>query len=238
MQIQTGSIAILGSLALVLPFSAGAQTAGSPPVVINACGPMINSNNTQTLFGVPVAQSSWGIKIQFTNQSAKTANLVNFSVDSNGDSFIIRDVGTFSPGVEITHRFSNGAGQAFVLPQFISPKINCHVQSVSFADGTTWRRGQSALSPPAQANASALSLTPKAVDMDRNAESHLFMVLSNAKIAAFTERDTCQGIAAISLAASGEAAATYTVKPLAAGTCSAMIRDEAGNSVMLPVTVR
>jgi hypothetical protein len=238
MRIRLAGIGIFGLLGLLLPVHAAAQNAASAPVAINACGPMINNNNTQTLFGVPVAQSSSGIKIQFTNESAKTANLINFSVDSNGDSFVIRDVGTFSPGVEITHRYSNGAGQAYVLPQFISPKIDCHVQSVSFTDGTTWRRGETALSSPLPASSNPLSVTPKAVALDSNAEPHLFMVLSNAKIAAFTERDTCQGIAAISLTSSGEAAATYMVKPLAAGTCSAAIRDEAGNSIMLPVTVR
>src|SRR5690349_19526681 len=84
-------------LAAASPLGVSAQTA-SPPVAINSCGPILESNaNTQTLFGIPVTSTSDGIRIQFTNESSKTANLINFAVDSNGDSFVIRDVGTFSP---------------------------------------------------------------------------------------------------------------------------------------------
>jgi len=36
------------------------------------------------------------------NESNKTANLVNFDVDSNRDHFVIRDIGMFSPGVAAT----------------------------------------------------------------------------------------------------------------------------------------
>ena len=233
------SLILLLALAATLPQPARAQSAAGSPVVINSCGPMLSNNtSTQTVFGVPLTSTSSGISIQFTNQSSKTANLINFAVDSNGDSFVIRDVGTFSPNIEITHRYRNGAGQAFVLPQFVAPKITCHVQSVTFTDGSVWRRGESAIASPAPAAANPLSVAPQAVALDRNAEMHLFMVSSSAKVAAFSEQDTCSGIAAVALAASGEAAATYTVKPLSAGTCSVMIRDEAGNTVMVPVTIR
>jgi hypothetical protein len=199
---------------------------------------MLNGNNTQNLFGVPVASTSSGIRIQFTNESSKTANVINFAVKSNGDSFIIRDVGTFSSGVEITHKFTNGTGQAFVLPQFVAPKITCRVQSVGFTDGSVWRRGQTQISAPQTSAANPLTVTPQSVDIDRSVESHLFMVMSSAKVAAFSEQDTCKGIASVVLAASGEAAATYSIKPIAAGTCSVAIRDQAGNTIMVPVTVR
>src|SRR5579884_960020 len=116
------TIVALVTITAALPPPVPAQEAPAPPVVINACGPILNNGNTQTLFGVPVASTSSGIQIQFTNESSKTANLINFAVDSNGSSFVIRDVGTFSPGVEIKHRFTNGSGQAFVLPQFVAPQ--------------------------------------------------------------------------------------------------------------------
>lgn len=240
MQFRIGAAALSAVLlAGIAAPPVGAQTA-SAPVVINSCGPMLDNKNpsTQTLFGLPVASTSNGIQIQFTNESLKTANLINFAVDSNGDSFVIRDVGTFSPNIEITHKYRNGAGQAFVLPALVAPKISCHVQSVSFTDGTTWRRGEAAISPPASATTQALSVTPASVTLDRNAEAHLFMVMASSKIAAFTERDTCANIATVKLSASGEAAATYMVTPIAPGTCSAVIRDEYGNSVMVPITVR
>ncbi|HLI94482.1 MAG TPA: hypothetical protein VKT72_00160 [Candidatus Baltobacteraceae bacterium] len=231
-------ISLLAAFSVIAPLGAAAQTSGNEPVAINACGPILNGNNTQNLFGVPVASSSSGIKIQFTNESPKTANLINFAVKSNGDSFVIRDVGTFSPGIEITHKFTNGSGQAFVLPQFVAPKISCRVQSVGFTDGTVWRRGQTQASVPAGASANPLTASPQSVSIDSNAEQHLFMVMSSEKIAAFSEQDTCKGIAAISLAASGESAATYSVKPIAPGTCSVAVRDQAGNNIMVPITVR
>jgi len=214
-----------------------AQTPG-PPVAINACGPILVDNSTQTLFGIPVTSTSGGIQIQFTNESSKTANLINFTVDSNGESFVIRDVGTFSPNIEITHKYSNGAGQAFVLPALVAPKISCHVQSVGFTDGTTWRHGDAGISPPASPSMQALSATPASVTMDRNAESHLFMVMAAEAVAAFTERDTCAQIANVKLSASGEAAATYVVTPIVPGTCSAVIRDQYGHTVVVPITVR
>ncbi len=82
-------------IAGIWPVSVLAQSTAGSPIAINACSPMMNNNNTQTLFGVPVASTSTGIQIQFTNESSKSANLINFSVRSNGDSFVIRDVGTF-----------------------------------------------------------------------------------------------------------------------------------------------
>lgn len=236
MNVRTCAPAVV-MLTGIVPFTAHAQTTASAPVAINSCGPMLNNNSSQTLFGVPVTSTSSGIRIQFTNESSKTANLINFSVDSNGDSFVIRDLGTFSSGVEITHRYTNGSGQAYLLPQFVAPKITCRVQSVGFTDGSVWRRGEASPSsqPPQVLN--PLSVTPASVAMDRNSEAHLFMASSTAKIAAFSETDTCGGIASVSLSASGEDAATYVVKPLASGTCSAMIRDQSGNSVMVPITV-
>ncbi|MBC5802546.1 MAG: hypothetical protein GIX03_05990 [Candidatus Eremiobacteraeota bacterium] len=74
--------------------------------------------------------------------------LVNFAVDSNGDHFVIGDVGTFSPGVSIKHEYRNGSGQAFVLPQFIAPRVTCCVVSVTFTDGTVWQRGQQTSTAP------------------------------------------------------------------------------------------
>ena len=201
---------------------------------------MLDKNaQSSTLFGIPLTSTSSGIQIVFTNESQKVANLINFAVTSNNDSFVIRDVGTFSPGIEITHRYRNGEGQSFVLPQFVAPKLSCTVQSVHFADGTTWRPGETIVpaSPVAATPGSPLSANPPNVQVDLNAEARLFMVSSSEKVAAFSERSTCAGIASLTLAATGEAAATYSVKPLSAGSCAATIRDQSGNAVSVPITV-
>ncbi|MDQ2872545.1 MAG: hypothetical protein M3R35_05405 [Candidatus Eremiobacteraeota bacterium] len=227
----------------VLPHSAVAQGTEPPPVAINACGPLLQNNTTaannpvNTLFGIPVTSTSGGMQIQFTNQTSKTADLINFAVDSNGTSFVIRDVGTFSPNIEITHRYRNGEGQAFVLPQFIAPKITCHVQSVRFTDGTSWRRGQTTAPVQMAPGSNPLSVNPSNVQIDADADSRLFLVTSSDHQAAFSERSTCTGIASITLAVTGEAAATYSVKPLSAGSCTATITDEIGHTLDVPITV-
>lgn len=210
------------------------------PVQINSCTPEL-SGNTQTLFGVPVASTSNGIKIQFTNESSKTADLINFGVDSNGQKFVIRDVGTFSPGIEITHRYRNGAGQAFVLPAFISPKFTCRVDSVQFTDGTVWRHGDNPSNPQVAASAgpSKLSVSPSGpIDVAVNGEPQLFLVRSSAAVAAFSERDACSGIANVTLAASGENSATYSVAAVGRGSCTATIQEQTGAVTSVPINVK
>ena len=236
-------LVLAGFLALAVPLLAVAPSldASQQPVQINGCAPEL-SGNTQSLFGIPVASTSNGIKIQFTNESSKTADLINFGVDSNGQTFVIRDVGTFSPGIEISHRYRNGAGQAFVLPAFISPKFTCKVDSVRFTDGTVWRQGdnlntqQTAAAP---AGPSTLSIAPAGpVNVAVNGEPKLFLVQSSAAVAAFSERDACNGIANVTLAASGENSATYSVAPVGRGSCTATIKEESGTVTSVPINVQ
>jgi hypothetical protein len=139
------------------------------------------------------------------NESSKTATLVNFAVDSNGQEFVIRDVGTFSPGVSIAHQYRNGSGQSFVLPSLIAPNVTCRVASVKFSDGSVCRPGQQRSAPSTPAASSTISVTPTRLDIDRSTDSELFLVTSNAKVAAFRETDDCQGIAAIFVAPTGQA---------------------------------
>ena len=222
-----------------------ASAASNPvPVTINSCGPIIDKNQTQNYFGVNVPVStSGGIKIEFVNESKQTATLVNFAVDSGGESFVIRDVGTFSPEVSIKHQYRNGQGQSFVLPAFIAPNVKCHVASVEFADGTLWRRGQTASSTqpvaPAQSPPSAaLTVSPTSVNIEKVTNSALFMVTSSSKVAAFKESDDCAGIAKIFVAAMADSAATYSIRPLAAGACTAKITDDDGNTISVPISVK
>jgi hypothetical protein len=233
---------VLGDAAPVAP-----PTGGAPPVTINSCGPILNKNASQstTIAGIPIpipASSSSGIAIEFVNESTQAATLVNFDVDSAGDQFVIRDVGSFAPGVSIKHQYRNGAGQAFILPAFISPNVTCHVASVKFADGSVWHRGQPAAPQatvaPAAASAATLSATPSRLNLQSEAESQLFLVSSSAQVAAFKETDDCGKIASIFVAATGDSSATYSVKPIAAGTCTAHVSDEAGDAVAVPIVIQ
>jgi hypothetical protein len=218
----------------------------APPITINSCGPIINNNNNSTtsIAGIPIpASTSSGIQIEFVNESNKTATLVNFAVHSAGDHFVIRDVGTFSPGVSITHQFKNGQGQAFVLPAFISPNVTCHVTSVKFADGSVWEQGeppttsQPVVEQPASTKP-ALNVSPAQLTMAKSEESQLFLVTSSANVAAFKETDNCGKIATILVAVTADSSATYQVKPMATGSCSARVTDDQGNGVTIPIVIQ
>jgi hypothetical protein len=232
-------------LAFAAGGSAAAQSGSVAPVTIDRCAPIIDSNAQPSpvpLFaGIPLAQTSSGMSVSFVNTANKVANLVNFAVDSNGQRFIVRDVGTFSPNVSIDHKYRNGMGQAFVLPQFIAPNVSCHV-AVRFVDGSVWRPGQRAQPPPAPASAGAagttsLSAAPARLDLDAATESELFLVSSSKRVAAFKETDTCAGVANVFVAATGESSATYSVKPIAPGSCTARIADEDGDVLSYPIAV-
>lgn len=239
------NLVFVGFLTVAVPLLGAAPSLDTSkhPVQINSCAPEL-AGGTQSLFGIPVASTSNGIKIQFTNESSKTADLINFGVDSNGQTFVIRDVGTFSPGIEITHRYRNGAGQAFVLPAFISPKFKCKVDSVRFTDGTVWRHGDKLKTETAQAQTapvgpSTLSVSPGGpMNVAVNGEPKLFLVQSSAAVAAFSERDACSGIAKVMLAASGENSATYSVAPVGRGSCTATIKEESGTMTSVSINVQ
>lgn len=224
---------------------ATAQDSGgaAAPVTINSCQPMINNNSGgPSVGGISLTGTSSGIQIQFTNNAAKTANLINFAVDSNGTSFVIRDVGTFSSGTEITHRYRNGAGQSYVLPSLIAPSLKCSVESVHFTDGTVWRMGSAPTAvetpEPQAGTASLLSSAPTRVDAATNGAIQYFMVSTREKIAGFSERDTCQNIANVTLVAAGGESATYSVQPINRGSCMATIQDQDGHSLTVPINVR
>jgi hypothetical protein len=249
MKVRSSFMGLFGAcaitaIALLTSDSAASAAGATPPVTINSCGPLIDKSQTQNYFGVNVPVStSAGIAIEFVNESKQTATLVNFAVDSNGDQFVIRDVGKFSPGVSIKHQYRNGQGQSFVLPAFIAPKIKCHVASVEFADGTVWRKGQApaASTGPVTTGgqtASGLTATPARVNIDGVANAALFLVSTTERVAAFKETDNCANVASIFVAATADASATYSVKPLAAGSCTATVTDEDGHSVSVPIVVR
>lgn len=70
------------------------------------------------------------VTLTFRNESAVTANLVEFNLsDPEGNSATIDDVGLFTTGVPITHTYYvTGVDQG----------AQASVVAVSFVDGTTW----------------------------------------------------------------------------------------------------
>src|SRR5271154_1455887 len=97
-------IRILGAVAVSV---AGVHLAVQPvaaqksrsPITINQCSPILqngSANSDQTFLGIPLgslSSTSNGMRITFVNESTVIAKLVNFAVDSNGNRFVIRDVG-------------------------------------------------------------------------------------------------------------------------------------------------
>jgi hypothetical protein len=222
----------------------------SPPVSIDACAPIIRQpmvfpgeSPPPSFMGVPIASTSSGMRIAFVNDANQVATLVTFAVNDNGNQFVIRDVGTFSPGVSIDHTYSNGRGQSYLLPSFITPHVRCRVQSVKFADGSVWRRGEGTTVPRPLAVAGTsttggpLSATPAQLTIAAGTQSALLLVQSTAPVAGFREHDTCDGIASVYVASVADTAATYAVKPVAPGHCTATVRNEVGASIAIPIVV-
>ncbi len=129
-------LSILGTTwaAAANPVFGNSPSSGQSPIAVNDCQFYYRGN---LLVGVVD-----GVRIEYTNESRHTANLIAFLVKSGQHSVVIRDVGKFSPGVEIVHKFRKQTGAAIYSPLFSHPKVTCRAQEVHFVDGTTWRYGQ------------------------------------------------------------------------------------------------
>lgn len=81
-------------------------------------------------------QNSPTLGIDFTNQTSKTMKQIEFGLIANGNLVAeVKDVGTFSPGVEIKHEFGLSPN---VFPlQTGLPR--CVPLRITFTDGTKWR---------------------------------------------------------------------------------------------------
>lgn len=84
----------------------------------------------------PVTTTNPELAIHYKNISPKTMHQIEFGLVANGIlKAEVRDVGTFSSGVHIKHRFGISANVFPIgtgLPQCVPLRI-------TFADGTTWR---------------------------------------------------------------------------------------------------
>lgn len=124
--------------------TAGAQT---PPPTLNvpntSTGPPSGSPievedcKLQYQGGLMLAKTG-KLVIEFTNEGDVTADMVRFRVAwGTNDAAFVRDQGKFSPGVTVKHEFKQSEG-ALISPLFSHPDLQCTVQSVHFADGSTW----------------------------------------------------------------------------------------------------
>jgi len=90
---------------------------------------------------ISLTKSSGPLEIKFVNEGDKVATTVRFGVKIEDETASIRDVGTFSPGITIHHKFQDFSGRTkFIFAHEPQPK--CSVQYIKFADGSTWTADQ------------------------------------------------------------------------------------------------
>jgi S1-C subfamily serine protease len=133
---QQSAAVVAAANATPPPVFGNSVNSEQPPVVVNDCQFYYRGS---ILIGVAA-----GMRIEYTNESQTAANLIEFLVTDGTRSVMIRDVGKFSPGVEIIHKFPKQTGTSIYSPLFSHPHITCRAQEVHFVDGTTWVYGAAA----------------------------------------------------------------------------------------------
>ncbi len=223
---------LLIGLALCAPTAADPVMAPAnpfaSPVSVNACN-LEYANENQ------ISSHVSGVAIQFTNNSSRVSDLINFKVTINGQDTLIRDVGTFTPGIEITHKFRTGSDQwalPVLLQQFSGrPPVTCRIESIHFADGTSWH-------PGGASTKSALTIFPARLSFAGTQDGSRLVYVASPVPATFSARGNCAGIASILLVAQSDYEAVYRVLPRATGYCASTIVDGMGNAAMVPIAVK
>jgi len=223
-----------------------AQTTVPAPVSIVTCSALASPRDLgapgSTFSPAPTLIStssmpmlSDGMSVTFVNHGSKVATLVNVVVEGAQTHFVLRDIGTFSPNVSITNVFRGDAAGGSAIPSSIPQPVRCRVGVVEFRDGSMWRYGQNV---PAATGPYHLVATPDRVPLEVGSEASLVMVAAPAPAAGFKETDSCTGIADVRIGAAGEAQITYSVRPIAKGSCVARVTSENGSSLSIPIIVR
>ena len=207
----------------------------APPISVNACN-LEYSNDAN------VASRISGVTIQFTNESSKVSDLIDFRVVINGQKTLIRDVGTFTPGIEIVHKFRAGSDQwslPILLQQFSGrPPVTCRIDSIHFVDGSTWQpdNGTPGTSP---ANAGGtLAASPAKIAFSGAKDGSRLVLVGSTAPATLSVRSNCTGIATISVVAKSSFESVYRITPRASGYCAATMVDAPGNGAMIPIVVK
>jgi hypothetical protein len=222
-------LACLAVLALCgpLPVLAGA----SDPVILNSCGLSYDSTN--------VASQITGLEAQFTNNGPRTAQVVNIKADIAGNTQVIRDVGTFSPGIEIKHKYRTNTGQ-FALPTVLGtilsgrPNVTCSIDSVAWDDGTKWI--PIAAGAALSSNPSAISLLPNSMFLQGSgtANARLFSATGGGSLSLTSD---CGKYANVQILANTSHDLAVRVTPKVPGSCTLTVRDANDNFATVPVNV-
>lgn len=233
--------AVLIAAALAgMPIASNADpTIGVPVTPTGAAGPPVEIDECKLLYsGNEVAGTSAGVAMKFTNDSTLTADIINFHLSSGSESGIIRDVGKFSPGIEITHHYKEGSGHWMFAPLLSHPHLDCIVASVHFTDGSVWQPSAVKAQAPSSSTA-GMSSAPASLSIAGIGDEYdqFVTVYSAAGILSLSQKGNCQGIVSVKTVAAGRRSAALRVSPLAAGYCALTIDDGAKHQVMIPIAV-
>ncbi len=219
-------VVVLATLGLLS--SGVARAATQSPVALNSCNLIFSG----TGLGATVS----GLDAQFTNNSDVTASVVNIEANIDGSTQLIRDKGTFSPGIEIHHRYRSG-GEQFALPVVLQsifgskPQVRCKIGSVQFVDGSHWPSAQD------QTASSEIQIRPAVLNLTGTGAANAVLALATGS-GPLAMRSNCGPYAAVDVLASATGQLALRVTPKAPGSCSITIRDENDNVATLPITVR
>jgi hypothetical protein len=215
---------------------------GVPVTPTGATGTPIEIDECKLLYsGNEVAGESAGVSLKFTDDSKLTADLINFRVTAGSESGMIRDVGTFSPGIEITHHYKEGSGHIMFSPLLSHVHLDCSVESVHFTDGSVWQASAVPLQTPAPVAALAgpLVFAPASLTFGGVGKEfdQFVSVYSPTGLHAVRQSGTCAGIVRTRTVDRGSRSAALRISPLAKGRCTITIDDAANHSVDIPVAV-
>ena len=216
---------------------------GVPVTPTGALGPPVEIDECKLLYsGNDVAGESAGVAIKFTNDSKLTADLINFRVAAGDESGMIRDVGTFTPGIEISHQYKEGSGHMMFAPLLSHVHLDCAVASVHFTDGTVWQASAvpaPAPSPSAAPPTAAFVSAPAALTFDGTGREfdRFVSVYSASGLRSFHQSGTCAGIVRVRTVDTGSKSAALRVSPLSRGQCTITLSDAANHTVEIPVAV-
>ena len=238
--------AIAATLFAGAPLCVSADPTIAVPVTpTGAAGPPIEIDECKLLYsGNDVAGVSSGVYVKFTNDSTLTADLVNFKVTAGSESGMIRDVGTFTPGIEITHQFREGSGHMMFSPLLSHVSLDCSVAAVHFKNGSVWQA--SSVKPAAPSPAPVAIVPSRSIDYapeslsfaGRGSQYDRYVSLYDATgLGAVHRSGSCAGIVSVRTVDVSRRSVALRVSPIASGRCSIVLADAANNSIEIPVAV-
>jgi hypothetical protein len=104
-----------------------------PPVAIDDCK---LATNVYYIFGradIPYVVTR-GLSVTFHLREQKNAAEIHFRANYRGEDAVITDVGSFAPGVKVTHQYEQFVNFAYLG---LHPNV-CRPIFVRYTDGTTW----------------------------------------------------------------------------------------------------